>query len=104
TITVKYVPTWHLWTASLLLGLLAWYELQPVSVVLAWTLLGLALFEAGRARHRPQLRLQAYLACAFSFLRLFFVNFNAPRMPGELSPRFYTSVPLALAFFYMYGV
>src|SRR5208282_3356113 len=38
-----------------------------------------------------------------SFLRLFFVNFNAAGLPGELSPRFYTSVPLALAFFYVYG-
>jgi uncharacterized membrane protein len=50
------------------------------------------------------LRLQAYLAFAFSFLRLFFVNFNAAGVPGELSPRFYTTVPLALAFFYVYGV
>jgi uncharacterized membrane protein len=48
--------------------------------------------------------LQAYLAFASSFLRLFFVNFNASGMPGHLSPRFYTTVPLALAFFYVYGV
>ena len=88
----------------MLVGLLAWYELKPVSVALAWTLLGLALFEIGRARRLPQLRLQAYLAFAFSFLRLFFVNFNAAGLPGELSPRFYTTVPLALAFFYVYGV
>ena len=73
-------------------------------MALAWTLLGLALFEIGRARRLPQLRLQAYLAFAFSFLRLFFVNFNAAGLPGELSPRFYTTVPLALAFFYVYGV
>jgi len=50
------------------------------------------------------LRLQAYAAFVFSFLRLFFVNFNATGLPGELSPRFYTTVPLALAFFYVYGV
>ncbi len=48
--TVQYVSSWHTWTASLLVGMLAWYELKPVSVALAWTLLGLALFEIGRAR------------------------------------------------------
>ncbi len=32
------------------------------------------------------------------------MNFNASGLPGELSPRFYTTVPLALAFFYVYGV
>ena len=103
-ITVKYVSSWHTWTASLLVGMLAWHELKPVSVAVAWTLLGLVLFEIGRARRLPQLRLQAYLAFGFSFLRLFFVNFNAAGLPGELSPRFYTTVPLALAFFYVYGV
>ena len=103
-ITVKYVSSWHTWTASLLAGMLAWHELRPVSVAVAWTLLGLVLFEVGRARRLPQLRLQAYLAFGFSFLRLFFVNFNAAGLPGELSPRFYTTVPLALAFFYVYGV
>jgi hypothetical protein len=104
TPSVKHASSGHTWAASLLVGLLAWYELQPVSVALAWTLLGLALFETGRARRWPQLRLQAYLAFALSFLRLFFVNFNAAGFPGELSPRFYTTVPLALAFFYVYGV
>jgi hypothetical protein len=102
--TVKYVSSWHTWTATLLVGTLAWHELKPLSVALAWTLLGLALFEIGRARRLPQLRLQAYLAFASSFLRLFFVNFNAAAVPGQLSPRFYTTVPLALAFFYVYGV
>jgi uncharacterized membrane protein len=103
-LTVEYVSSGHTWTASFLVGLLAWYELKPVSVALAWTILGLVLFEIGRERRLPHLRLQAYLAFAFSFLRLFFVNFNASGLPGELSPRFYTTVPLALAFFYVYGV
>jgi hypothetical protein len=48
--------------------------------------------------------LQAYLAFGASFLRLFFVNFTAAGAPGELSPRFYTTVPVALAFFYVYSV
>jgi uncharacterized membrane protein len=104
TPAAQYISSGHTWTASLLAGLLAWYELEPVSVALAWTLIGLGLFETGRARRLPDLRLQAYLAFAFSFLRLFFVNFNAVGMPGELSPRFYSTMPLALAFFYVYGV
>jgi hypothetical protein len=39
---------------------------------------------------------------AASFLRIFFVNLNAAGNPGEISPRFYTVVPLALGFFYAY--
>jgi hypothetical protein len=101
--TVKYVSSWHTWAASLLVGTLAWHELQPISVALAWTILGLILFEAGCAWRLPQLRLQSYLAFVFSFMRLFFVNFSAAGVPGELSPRFYTIVPLALAFFYVYA-
>jgi len=104
SIAVRYVAPAFTWAASLLVGLLAWYELRPVGVAVAWTLLGLALFEIGRARALPYLRLQAYLAFGASFLRLFFVNFNAAGAPGELSPRFYTTVPLALAFYYVYGV
>jgi len=102
--SVRYVSSWQTWTASFVMGTLAWHELNPASVALAWTLLGLALFEIGRARGLAALRLQAYVAFVFSFLRLFFVNFNATGLPGELSPRFYTTVPLALAFFYVYGV
>lgn len=104
TVSVKYASSWHTWAASLLVGMLAWHELQPISVALAWTILGLVLFEAGCAWRLPQLRLQAYLAFVFSFLRLFFVNFNAAGVPGSFSPRSYTIVPLALAFFYAYGV
>jgi uncharacterized membrane protein len=37
-----------------------------------------------------------------SFIRIFFMNFNAVDRPGELSPRVYTTVPLALLFYYVY--
>src|SRR2546428_7200508 len=43
-----------------------------------------------------------YAAFAASFLRIWFVNLNASGSPGEISPRFYTLVPLTLAFFYAY--
>ncbi len=104
SIAPRMISAAYTWAASFLMALLAWYELAPVGVAVAWTLLGLALFEIGRARSLFYLRLQAYLAFAASFLRLFYVNFNASGVPGELSPRFYSTVPLALAFYYAYGV
>ena len=88
------------WSASSLLALLAWYELRPVSVANAWLVGGLILLEFGLGRRKLSLRLQAYVAFASSFLRIFFVNLNAEGIPGEISPRFYTVVPLALGFFY----
>jgi hypothetical protein len=100
----RRVSAGYMWAASFLVALLAWYELTPVGVAMAWTLVGLALFEVGRARSSFHLRLQAYLAFAASFLRLFYVNFNASGVPGEISPRFYSTLPLALAFYYVYGV
>jgi uncharacterized membrane protein len=90
------------WSASSLLALLAWYELRPVSVADAWLAGGLVLFELGLARKKLSLRLQGYTLFAASFLRIIFVNLNAAGNPGEISPRFYTTVPLALGFFYTY--
>jgi hypothetical protein len=92
----------YTWSASSLLALLAWYELRPVGVADAWMVGGLILFELGLARQKLSLRLQAYAAFTASFLRIFFVNLNATGNPGEISPRFYTVVPLALGFFYAY--
>ena len=92
----------YTWSASSLLALVAWYELRPVSVADAWLVGGLVLFELGLERKKLSLRLQGYAAFAASFLRIFFVNLNAAGNPGEISPRFYTVVPLALGFFYGY--
>ncbi len=94
--------TAYTWSASSLLALVAWYELRPVSVADAWLVGGLVLFELGLERKKLSLRLQGYVALAASFLRIFFVNLNAAGNPGEISPRFYTVVPLALGFFYAY--
>jgi len=92
----------YTWSASFLLALLAWYELRPVGVADAWMVAGLVLFELGLEWKKLALRLQAYAAFAAAFLRIFFVNLNAAGNPGEISPRFYTVVPLALGFFYAY--
>ncbi|MGO9863252.1 MAG: DUF2339 domain-containing protein [Terriglobales bacterium] len=92
----------YTWSASSLLALVAWYELRPVSVADAWLVGGLILLELGLTMKKPSLRLQGYVALAASFSRIFFVNLNAAGNPGEISPRFYTVVPLALGFFYAY--
>jgi hypothetical protein len=93
----------YTWAASLLLPLLAWYELRSIGVAVSWAIGGLLLLEFGLLRRRLSLRLQAYLIFLTAFLRIFYVNLNAAGNPGEVSPRFYTVVPLALAFFYAYS-
>jgi uncharacterized membrane protein len=93
----------YTWAASFLLALLAWYELQPVGVADAWMIGGLILLELGLKRRNVNLRLQGYVALLATFSRIFFVNLNANGAPGEVSPRFYTVVPIALGFFYAYG-
>jgi uncharacterized membrane protein len=98
----QLASTAYTWSASTLLALLAWYELRPVSVADAWLVGGLVLLEFGLEQKKPSLRLQGYAALVSSFLRIFFVNLNAAGNPGEISPRFYTVVPLALGFFYAY--
>ena len=100
------VPSWsrgsYTWTASFFLTLLAWYELRPIGVAVAWMAGGMVLFAIGSSGKSLSLRLQAYLLFIASFLRIFFVNLNASGHPGELSPRFYTVLPISLAFFYAY--
>jgi hypothetical protein len=90
----------YTWAGSLLLGLLAWYELREIGVAVAWAMGGLILLEIGLGRKSLSLRLQAYAALLASFARIFFVNLNGSGAPGEVSPRFYTVVPVACAFFY----
>jgi uncharacterized membrane protein len=96
------VPEGYTWIASTLVALLAWYELRPVSVAVAWMVFGLVLFELGFLRRSASLRLQGYVALASSFARIFFVNLAAAGEPGQISPRVWTVVPLALAFFYVF--
>ncbi|HEV2234618.1 MAG TPA: DUF2339 domain-containing protein [Terriglobia bacterium] len=96
------LPEAFTWVASFLMALLMWYQLWPTSVALGWALLGLILFQLGWERASTSLRLQAYVLFTASFLRVFFVNFNAEDSSGQLSPRLYTTVPLALLFYYVY--
>lgn len=97
-VDAKRVSAGYTWAASILIGLLAWYELQPVAVALGWSLAAVILLEVGLQRGSTQLRLQAYAGFAASFLRIFVVNLNATG-----SARVYATAPLALAFYYVYA-
>jgi hypothetical protein len=91
------------WAASVLVSLLMWYELQPLSVAVGWAVFGLVLFEYGLLRRTRQFRFQAYLALTAAFGRIFFANLAAGN-PGELwGPRIYTVLPLTLIFLFAYA-
>jgi uncharacterized membrane protein len=92
----------YAWAASLTLMHLAWLELSSAAVVLAWIIVALALAEWGFASGQLSLRLQAMLMMVAAFLRIFFVNLNAESPTGEIGPRVYTIVPVALAFWFAY--
>ena len=96
------LPAAYTWVGSTLVALLMWYELRPIAVALAWMLFGIVLLELAISRNSTALRLQGYVALASSFLRMLFVNLNEVAVPGQISPRFYTVVPLALAYYYAY--
>jgi len=90
------------WLAAALVATLCWYELIPISVVVAWTIFAVLLFEAGMSVDSRHLRLQAYALLVASFIRIFFANLNAPYVSGQLNPRVYTVLPLVAALFYVY--
>ena len=97
-----HISAAYSWAGSALLTTLMWYQLRAPSVTLGWALFGLVVFELGWMRASNSLRLQAYVAFAAAFLRIFFVNFNAQIAPGEMSVRLYTTLPLAAVFYYAY--
>jgi Predicted membrane protein (DUF2339) len=97
-----HLPGAVTWTASALASLLLWYELRPVSVAIAWAMLGLLLLETGEARRSVNLRRQAYVVLAAAFLRVFIVNLNAEQAGAAIGPRLYTILPIALAFLYVH--
>ena len=97
------IPEVYTWAASTLVFLLAWYVLQPITVAVAWALFGMVLFELGMGRRSYSLRLQSYLVLAGSFARIFYVNINAAGNGETLSPRVWTMLFLAAAYFYLYG-
>lgn len=91
------------WVASALIALLLWYELQPLSVALAWAIFGFVLFEYGLVRGVNQFRYQAYIAFGSAFARIFFANLAADSPGLFWGPRVYTTLPLALIFSFSYA-
>ncbi len=96
------IPTAYSWAGSLLLALLAWYELLPISVAVTWGVLGLLLFEIGYIRNKSYLRYQGYALLLASFIRIFFANMNAGSPAHWLTPRVYTVLPLVAAYYWTY--
>jgi hypothetical protein len=91
------------WASSVIVSLLLWYELQPLSIAVGWAVFGLVLFEYGILRRITQLRYQAYVALTAAFVRIFFANLTAGE-PGEFwGPRMYTILPLALILYFVYA-
>ena len=83
------------WAGSLLVALLAWYQLLPISVALAWAVAGIVLLEVGMARSSRHLQWQAAAMLGAAFLRIFVVNLNA-----DSAPRAYTILPIVVALLY----
>ena len=87
----------------MLVSLLLWYELQPLSIAVGLAAFGLVLFEYGLFRNITQFRYQAYVAFVVAFARIFFANLTAGE-PGQFwGSRLYTIFPLVLIFFFVYA-
>ena len=90
----------YTWAASILLGVLVWYEVSALNVVVVWMLFGVILIEIGLHLNAGFLRWQGYIALTVSFFRIFFVNLEAAGVAGQVSPRISKVLPLAAAYYY----
>ncbi len=91
------------WSASLIVSLLLWRELNPLSLAVGLAVFGLVLFEYGLLRKIAQFRYQSYVAFTAAFARIFFANLAAGDPGVFLSDRMITVVPLILIFFFVYA-
>jgi hypothetical protein len=90
----------YTWSASILLGLLVWYEVSALNVAVVWMLLGVVLIEIALQLNAGFLRWQGYMALTASFFRMFLVNLEASGIAGQVSPRISKVLPLAAAYYY----
>jgi hypothetical protein len=93
----------HSWLATALAALLMWYELSSPSIAVGWALLGAALYEYGSFRKSMQLRWQAYLVLAASFVRIFFANLTVGAPGDWLSTRTLTVLPIVAIYYFVYS-
>jgi hypothetical protein len=100
-LSTSFIPAAWSWPASALLATLAWYQLAPRTVLIAWAILALVLFELGALFRRSYLRLQSYTLFAACFLRLF-VNLQLDAGYSPSLHRSFTVVPLIAAFIWVY--
>ncbi len=91
------------WAASLIVSLLLWRELKPLSLAVGLAVFGLVLFEYGLLRKIAQFRFQSYVAFTAAFARIFFANLAAGDPGVFLSDRMITVAPLVLIFFFVYA-
>jgi hypothetical protein len=91
------------WCASLIVSLLLWHELNPLSIAVGLAAFGLVLFEYGLLRKISQFRYQSYAAFTAAFTRIFFANLAAGAPGVFLSDRMITVAPLVLIFFFVYA-
>ncbi len=91
------------WSASLIVSLLLWRELNPLSLAVGLAVFGLVLFEYGLLRKIAQFRFQSYVAFAAAFARIFFANLAAGEPGVFWSDRMITVAPLVLIFFFVYA-
>jgi hypothetical protein len=96
------IPQAYSWVGSLLVSWLVWYQVQPISVSLAWAIFGLLLFEIGNWRSWTFLRAQAYVALTCSFAHIFYSNFNVLHAFGSFGPEVITVVLLVPIYFWVY--
>jgi hypothetical protein len=87
---------------TVLLTVLAWKELDSVTVALAWGFLALGLFEIGKATQLAQLTRQAHVLAALSFARLFMANFIALGQSMGISHRLLSVLPITALLYYLY--
>ncbi len=101
----SHLANLYTWMASALVMTLVWYQMhdqRAVMVAIAWTFFALVLFEIGMYQPSLHLRLQSYVALGASFARIWFANLNAVQLPGTISPRIYTVLPLALVLYWVW--
>jgi len=95
------------WAGSMLLTWLAWYQLQPINVSLAWAAFGLVLFEIGYARASAYMRAQGYVAFLCSFAHIFYANLNtlsaSYRLEKLVDPPVLTALLLVPIYFWVYA-
>jgi hypothetical protein len=91
------------WSASLIVSLLLWRELNPLSLAIGLAVFGLVLFEYGLLRKIAQFRYQSYVAFAAAFARIFFANLAAGESGVFWNDRMITVAPLVLIFFFVYA-